>query len=154
MLPSKILFVCSCLKSLLRNDNCYFCVKIGVENKEMLLNPSMPAWFICALGNLDVILRYVTDRDCGRMHHRGLSCCTVMSVSLFIHVPLSFQAAIPITTWWQMSQYPRLSVRDAHTLGRGFYTFAVPLSLVFSAAEETELKTLSGLGVLLPGPYI
>lgn len=32
-----------------------FQCEIKTENKKVLLNPSMPAWFICTLGNLDVI---------------------------------------------------------------------------------------------------
>lgn len=110
----------------------------------MLLNPSMPAWFICTLKTLDVIWSYVTGRDWGRMQHRRLSSCGVMSAALFIHVPLFLTKLLSLTSWWQASQYPWLSVMDSythtHTLAE-----ASSLSLSLFPCSLTAKETLPGL---------
>lgn len=115
----------------------------------MLLNPSVPALVYLYSGEFDVIQCYVTDRDWGRMQHRRLSLCGVMSVALFIHAPpFLYQAAILLTSWWQTSQNPWLSVRDSCThLAEAPTLLTVPLFFCcFLTAKETQLKSLSSSG--------
>lgn len=61
-------------------------------------------------------------------------------VSSIVHscASLSLQAAFLLTSWWQASQYPWLERKGfththTHTLGRGFHSFAVPLSLFLNS---------------------
>lgn len=63
-------------------------------------------------------------------------------VSRIVHscASLSLQAAILLTSWWQTSQYPWLSVRDSHTHLAEASTLSVSFFLCFLTAKETNFK--------------
>lgn len=65
-------------------------------------------------------------------------------VSCIVHscASLSLRAAILLTSWWQTSQQPRLSVRDSQKLGRAFCSLAVPLSLFLNTKRNRSQNTV------------
>lgn len=112
------------------NTECYFCIRSKLENKEALLNPSMPVLLYLYLEEFGCNIVLCNRQGLGQnAAQKAVLLWSDVGCTVHSCASLSLQAAILLTSWWQTSQQPWLSVWDSHKLGRGFYSLAVPLSL-------------------------